>query len=77
MDCDPFSLWLRLVLNGLAGGLLGYWWNRVRYIRREQHEIAAMRARVEENLVRSAILLAQLDAFPGDDHDPPAPPSRH
>jgi hypothetical protein len=61
------------VLNLLSGGLMGYWWNRARHIRRYEREVAAMRARVEENLLRSTVLLDQLDAFPGDDHDV-APP---
>jgi hypothetical protein len=69
-----FDWWFRLVLDVLVGGMMGYWWRMIRRERRELREIAAMRARVEENLVRSTILLNQLDAFPGY-HDDMPPPS--
>lgn len=55
-------------------GLMGYWCNRVRHIRREKREIAAMRATVEANLRRSEAILQQLVAFPGDDDDAHASP---
>lgn len=76
MECDPFGWWMRLALNALAGGLAGYWWNRVRHIRRAEREVAARRAVVEENLRRSEEFFRKITAIARDDDDP-AVPSLH